>query len=97
MSPLPGWRLVWSLYGRFWCRSSLEVLRQWRTGARACGQGPCGAVSPATSPLIEDIAFYDPQRPHRLDSQHCCNPPSRCCGSRRYPIASLKPKGGART
>ena len=26
MSPLPGWRLVWSLYGRFWCRSSLEVL-----------------------------------------------------------------------
>ena len=45
MSPLPGWRLVWSLYGRFWCRSSLEGL--WRTGARACGQGPCGAVSPA--------------------------------------------------
>ena len=33
MSPLPGWRLVWSLYGRFWCRSSLEILRQWRTGA----------------------------------------------------------------
>ena len=28
MSPLPGWRLVWSLYGRFWCRSSLEVLRR---------------------------------------------------------------------
>jgi hypothetical protein len=26
MSPLPGGRLVWSLYGRFWCRSSLEVL-----------------------------------------------------------------------
>jgi hypothetical protein len=26
MSPLPGWRLVWSLYGRLWCRSSLEGL-----------------------------------------------------------------------
>jgi hypothetical protein len=26
----------------------------WRAGARACGQGPCGAVSPATC---------DPQRP----------------------------------
>ena len=33
MSPLPGWRLVWSLYGRSWCRSSREILRQWRTGA----------------------------------------------------------------
>jgi hypothetical protein len=56
MSPLPGWRLVWLLYGRFCCRSSPEVLRQWRTGARACGQGPCDAVSPAASPLIGDIA-----------------------------------------
>jgi hypothetical protein len=30
MSLLPGWRLVWSLYGRFWCRSSFEALRVWR-------------------------------------------------------------------
>ena len=62
MSPLPGWRLVWSLYGRFWCRSSLEVLRQWRTGARACGQGPCGAVSPATSRAAHRRPRF-PQRP----------------------------------
>ena len=65
-APLPGWRLVWSLYGRFWCRSSLEVLRQWRTGARACGQGPCGAASPATNQpahFIRDTAISDPQAP----------------------------------
>ena len=34
MSPLPGWRLVWSLYGRFWCRSSLEVPLRRFPGAR---------------------------------------------------------------
>ena len=28
-----GMALGLSLYGRFWCRSSLEVLRQRRTGA----------------------------------------------------------------
>jgi hypothetical protein len=44
MSPLPGWRLVWSLYGRFWCRSSLEVLSvaHGRAGmwSRAMWRGP---------------------------------------------------------
>ena len=68
MSPLPGWRLVWSLCGRFCCRSSPEVLRQWRTGARACGQGPCGAVSPATSRASETPRFCDPHGPHRLSN-----------------------------
>jgi hypothetical protein len=52
MSPLPGRRLVWSLYGRFWCRSSLEVLRQWRTGARACDQGHV-ARSAQPRPAVE--------------------------------------------
>jgi hypothetical protein len=39
MSPLPGWRLVWSLYGRFWCRSSLE--------ARSVAHGRAGMWSRA--------------------------------------------------
>ena len=39
--------MVRSLYGRFWCRSSLEVLRQWRAGmwSRAMWRGqPSGSV-----------------------------------------------------
>ena len=34
MPPLPEWRLVWSLFGRFWCRSSLEVPLRRFPGAR---------------------------------------------------------------
>ena len=47
MSPLPGWRLVWSLYGRFWCRSSLEVLS---SGARARGHVVKGHVARPAQP-----------------------------------------------
>ena len=58
MSPLPGWRLVGLLYGRFWCRSSLEVLRQWRAGmwSRAMWRG-----QPSHQPIIGDTAFYMPR------------------------------------
>jgi hypothetical protein len=34
MSLLLRWCLVWSLYGRFWCRSSLEVPLRRFPGAR---------------------------------------------------------------
>jgi len=61
MSPLPGWRLVWSLHGRFWCRSSLEVLSvaHGRAGvwSRAMWRG-----QPSHQSRIGDTAF-DPLYP----------------------------------
>jgi hypothetical protein len=55
MSPLPGWRLVWSLYGRFWCRSSLEVL----SGARARGHVVKGHVARSAQPPIDTARWID--------------------------------------
>ena len=55
--------MVWSLYGRFWCRSSLEALRHWRMGARACGQGPCDAASPPSHNAIHNGPHRAVQRP----------------------------------
>jgi hypothetical protein len=40
-----GMALVWSLHGRFWCRSALELPLTRLPGAREYGQGPCGADS----------------------------------------------------
>jgi hypothetical protein len=58
MSPLPGWRLVWSLYGRFWCRSSLEV----ECGARARGHVVKGHVARPVSGSVTRGAGDDRDR-----------------------------------
>jgi hypothetical protein len=73
-SRLPGWPSVWSRYGRFWCRSSREVPRRQvaSLGARACGQGPCGAAS-LRAALRHDL----------LDARQPNAPPAKCQQCRR--------------
>jgi hypothetical protein len=71
--------------GRFWRRSSLEVLRQWRTGAWASGQGPCGAASPATSRHLDRTSQSRSGRP-----RHWVSSPreSACIAVRRGSVVS---------
>ena len=61
----------------------------WRTGARACGQGPCGAVSPATSRASETL--HSAIQTYRTGGQttagrRCCRPciPETAASLSRY-------------
>jgi hypothetical protein len=60
MSLLPGWRLVWSLYGRFWCRSSFEALRVWRWARGHVVEGH--VVRPVSGSMTRGVSGDDRDR-----------------------------------